>query len=105
MAKADAPLLDRDKTPVPRDMVIGVKEASEIVGVTERTIERHVDRGWLAGGRPTNRKTGRPLANSKRWVDARDAVRVAVSKGLGHLVPAKWQWLVERTLANANDSK
>jgi hypothetical protein len=95
MAQADAPpVLERDTTPVPEDLRIGVAETAGILGVSGRTVERWYDRGWLAGGRLTDPDTGLPYATAHRWFDVRDTVRVAVDKGRADMIPEKWRHLI-----------
>ncbi len=61
--------------------------AAKIIGKDLRTIERWIDQGVLAGGRP-------PVPGSHRWVDARHAVEIAIAAGRAHLIPEEWYFAV-----------
>jgi hypothetical protein len=81
--------------------MIKTGEAAALIGRGPRTIERWIDAGILAGGRPTDPSTGQHIKNTHRWVDARHAVAIAVGAGRGHLVPEKWRYLIPQTFLPA----
>ncbi len=78
--------------------MISTGEAARIIGRDPRTVERWVDAEVIRGGRPTDPETGRPKKGGHRWVDARHAVAIAVASGRGHLVPARWRYLMPKAV-------
>ena len=56
-----------------------ISEAAQLLGVTDKTIERWVDAGILPGGRPTDPATGKPVRGSHRWVDEQAARAMAAA--------------------------
>lgn len=94
MDRPDAPAaVTFDDIPTPAQRV-RVGTAAAIIGVDPRTVERWVDDGKLAGGRPKDPVTHEPIKGSWRWVDVRHAVALAVGSNLEHLVPAEWKYLI-----------
>lgn len=85
-------------SPVPgdpsEDQMIGTGEAAEIIGKDPRTVERWVDSGRIRGGRARDPITLEPIPGTWRWVDARQAVAIAVGAGRAHLIPEKWRHLI-----------
>lgn len=85
-----APLADDP----PHECMVTTGHAADIVGVDARTIERWVDAGKLVGGRPRDPDTQKPVKGSHRWVDGRDAVRLAIGARRAHLIPTRWHYLI-----------
>lgn len=88
--------------PTPQAEMVSTGVAAEITGLDARTMERWVDAGKLAGGRPRDPDTGEPISGSWRWVDALDAVAVAIGSGRTHLIPRQWRYLVPLPFVPAN---
>lgn len=82
--------------------MISTSEAALILGKHSRTMIRWVDEEKIGGGRPRHPVTGRVIPGSPRWVDAREAVALAVAAGRTHLIPERWHYLVE-ALQQADD--
>lgn len=92
LASSGAPAPLDDDTPI--EAMVSTGTAADIVGVDARTIERWVDSEKIRGGRPRDPDTQEPVKGSHRWVDGRDAVRLAIGARRAHLIPTRWRYLV-----------